>query len=217
MTLRKSARKTLKKRARKTVSTAKRALSKATKRLREVGHKAADVSEAAVEKATGKGWHEWFELLDNAGAKAMDHRAIVAVVAKARGVSSWWQQMISVAYERARGLRKKHETTTGFVANVSKTVTAPLATLYNAWVDEERQRAWLGVPAPVVRTANKERSLRLNWHDGSRVNVGFADKGKGKSQVSLGHERLPNARAVTQYKKFWKDALARLQSVLEQQ
>jgi len=233
MTARKSARKSVKKsmrkrakkslrdrmtkRVSKTARTAKRTVAKATKRLQAAGKKAADVGEAAVRRATGKGWHEWFEQLDRAGAKAMDHRAIVAVLSKVRGLPGWWQQMITVAYERARGLRRKHETTSGFTANASKTVQAPLANLYDAWVDQEKLRAWLGVPPPEVRKANPQRSLRLTWHDGSWVSVGFYAKGNGKSQVALGHERLPNARAVVQYKKFWKDALGRLEAALQQQ
>lgn len=219
MTARKSARKrATKKRAKKrTRSTRQRVLAQAAKGLRAAGKKAADVGEAAVRKATGKGWHDWFELLDKAGAKAMDHRAIVAVLSKVRGLPGWWQQMITVAYERARGLRKKHETASGFVANASKTVKASLADLYDAWIDDTKLRAWLGVPPPEVRKAIPQRSLRLTWHDGSWVAVGFYDKGEGKSQVSLGHERLPNARAVAKYKKYWKDALARLQVALEPQ
>lgn len=219
MTARKSARKrATKKRATKSArSTRQKVLATAAKRLRAAGQKAADVGEAAVRKATGKGWHEWFELLDKAGARAMDHRAIVAVLSKVRGLPGWWQQMIAVAYERARGLRRRHQTDSGFVANASKTVKASLAELYDAWIDEGKLRAWLGVPPPEVRKAAPQRSLRLTWYDGSWVAVGFYDKGEGKSQVSLGHERLPNARAVAQYKKYWKDALARLEAALERQ
>ncbi len=211
----KSVREDVRKRVGKTARTAKRTVAMATKRLQAAGRKAADVGEAAVRKATGKGWHEWFEQLDHAGAKAMDHRAIVAVLSKVRGLPGWWQQMITVAYERARGLRRRYETTSGFTANASKTVNASLAALYDGWVDPAKLQAWLGVPLPEIRKANVQRSLRLTWHDGSWVTVGFYDKGEGKSQVALGHERLPNAKAVAQYKKFWKDALARLEAVLE--
>ncbi|MGH7713824.1 MAG: hypothetical protein ACREOG_21245 [Gemmatimonadaceae bacterium] len=191
-------------------------LARAAKRVRAVGQRAADVGDAAVRAATGKPLRHWFALLDRAGAKALDHKGIAAILGKARGIGGWWQQMITVAYERARGLRQKHQTTTGFTAGSSKTVNASVAQLYDAWVDETKQRAWLGVPTPTVRKAIPQRSLRLTWHDGSWVIVGFMEKGDGKAQVALAHERLPNARAVAKYKKFWKDALARLQVVVEQ-
>jgi uncharacterized protein YndB with AHSA1/START domain len=213
----KAAQKTAKRGARKPPrSTRRKALAQAASRIRAVGKRAADVGEAAVRKATGKSLRHWFALLDRAGAKAMDHRSIVAILGKARGVSGWWQQMITVAYERARGLRQRYQTASGFTANVSKTVNAPLAALYDAWVDEAKERTWLGVPLPAVRSALPQRSLRLTWHDGSWVTVGFTDKGSGKAQVALAHERLPNARAVSKYKAFWKDALERLQTVVEQ-
>ena len=195
--------------------TKRKALAKASKRIKAVGKRAAEVGDAAVRKATGKPMRHWFALLDRAGGKAMDHGAIVTILGKARGVSGWWQQMITVAYERARGLRKKYETTTGFTAGSTKTVVASVDQLYDAWTDPAKQRMWLGVPAPDVRTAQPGRSLRLTWHDGSWVIVGFADKGEGKAQVAVSHERLPNAKSANKYRAFWKDALARLQEMLE--
>jgi uncharacterized protein YndB with AHSA1/START domain len=201
---------------RKTSRQSKRkALAKAKKGIETVGKRAAEIGDVAVRKATGKPMRHWFALLDRAGAKAMDHGAITAILGKARGVSGWWQQMITVAYERARGLRRKYETTTGFTAGSSKTVAASVDQLYDAWMDEATQRAWLGVPAPDVRTAQPGRSLRLTWHDGSWVIVGFTDKGDGKSQVTVSHERLPNAKSANKYRAFWKEALARLQVMLE--
>lgn len=190
-------------------------MAKAKAKLSAVGQRAKDVGERAVRAATGKPWRHWFALLDRAGAKTMDHRSIVAVLAKVRGLSGWWQQMITVAYERARGLRKKHQTSRGYTANISKTLQAPLATLYEAWSDPERQHGWLGGPAPQVRSARPEQTLRLTWHDGSNVLVYFSGKGDGKSTVTISHEKLPNARSVLQYKIFWKDALMRLEAVLE--
>ena len=127
-------------------------------------------------------------------------------------MSGWWQQMISVAYERARGLRRKYQTKSGFNANSSKTMDVPLAEVYDQWADESKPQLWLGAPAPAVRKAIPQRSLRLTWHDGSWVNVGFTSKGDGRTQVALSHERLPNAKAVATYKTFWKEALARLQA-----
>jgi uncharacterized protein YndB with AHSA1/START domain len=190
-------------------------IGKAKATLRRVGARAKDIGEHAILAATGKPWRHWFAMLDRAGAKTKDHRSIVAILSKVRGLSGWWQQMITVAYERARGLRKKHETARGYTANISKTLQVPLASLYAAWSEPERQQGWLGSPAPQVRSARPEQSLRLTWHDGSKVLVFFADKGENKSTVTVSHEKLPNARSVLQYKIFWKDALSRLEAVLE--
>ena len=209
------AKRAAKRRSRGPADRAKRVIGAAGQRIRAVGKKTADVGEAALRAATRKGWREWFALLDRAGAKAMDHKGIVAVVGKVRGVSGWWQQTITVAYERARGLRRKYETTTGFNAGGSKTVAAPISDVFDAWVDSARQSVWLGAPPPEVRTALPPRSLRLTWHDGTRVNVGFSAKGANKAQIAVSHERLPNARAAEKYRKFWKEALLRLQHAVE--
>ena len=61
------------------------------------------VSDAAVEAKTGKTWQEWFALLDAAGARQMDHKSIAAHLDKKLGVPGWWAQMVTVAYEQARG------------------------------------------------------------------------------------------------------------------
>jgi uncharacterized protein YndB with AHSA1/START domain len=215
---RSTARRKTTKRAKRTTTRrkAEKPLAKAARGLRAARKRAGEVGDAAVRRATGKPLSHWFKVLDRAGAKAMDHGKIVELLGKGRVVSGWWRQMITVAYERARGLRQKYQTARGFNANASKTVSAPIAELYAAWVDEAKQREWLGVPLPEVRTATTERSLRLTWHDGSWVIVGFEAKGTDKSLVSVSHEKLPNARAVLKYKGYWNEALGRLAALVEQ-
>ena len=63
------------------------------------------MSDAAVQASTGKIWKEWFAILDKAGARKMDHKQIVAYLVKHHKVGPWWQQMVTVIYEQARGLR----------------------------------------------------------------------------------------------------------------
>ncbi len=78
-----------------------------------------EISDAAVRKATGKGWDEWFALLDSEGAEALPHKQIARLLHD-RGyiASSWWCQMVTVGYERARGKRVLGETeSAGFVAD----------------------------------------------------------------------------------------------------
>ena len=38
------------------------------------------ISEAAVRKATGKSWDEWFDLLDSEGADALPHKQIARLL-----------------------------------------------------------------------------------------------------------------------------------------
>ena len=101
------------------------------------------ISDDAVKAKTGKIWREWFSLLDKAGARTLDHKGIVAILSEQYSVGPWWQQMVTVEYERARGLREKHETAAGFVAEVYEGLNAvlplpeigielPLAEIYEA-------------------------------------------------------------------------------------
>jgi hypothetical protein len=172
------------------------------------------ISDASVTKATGRGWTQWFAQFDKAGAKKLSHSEIVAIAAKT-GAGLWWQQMVTVEYERARGLRVKHETKTGFSVTASKTIAAPVDRVYSAWTTKAARRRWLADADVDIRTAQPNKSLRLTWNDGTAVNVGFVDKGENKSQVAVGHEKLASAAAAARMKLYWKQQLMSLQDAVE--
>ena len=174
----------------------------------------APVGDDAVRARTGKGWDDWFAILDAAGAAGWDHKEIAAYLGERQGVGPWWCQMVTVGYERARGRRQVHETTSGFTVNKSKTFAVPVATLYRAWHDEAARRRWLG-ESVVVRKATPNRSLRITWSDGvTNVDVGFTAKGDAKSQVAVEHSKLADAGEVERMKAFWSEALDRLKAAL---
>ncbi len=174
---------------------------------------ATSISDAAVLKATGKNWKQWFARLDRAGARELGHGEIVAIVNE-HGAGPWWSQMVTVTYERERGLREVHQTAAGFVANVSRTMAVPVSELYDAWRDARRRAKWLKNKF-TIRTATPNKSMRITWSDGTSVDVGFAAKGKGKSQVAVGHSKLKNRSDVTEKKSLWGKALGRLKEQLE--
>ncbi len=176
---------------------------------------ASQVSDATVKEKTGKDWSAWLKALDAKKAMELNHKAIVALLAKDYPeVSSWWQQMITVTYERARGLRDKHEKSDGYVAGASKTLPTPLPKLYLAWKDGRLRKKWLGNAAFTVTKATENKSLRLTWNDGSKVDVYLTAKGEDKSMVAVQHEKLKNREAVDKTKAFWKGALERLKEVV---
>ncbi|MDB4878526.1 MAG: uncharacterized protein JWM41_4972 [Gemmatimonadetes bacterium] len=172
-------------------------------------------SDASVKKATGKAWNEWFPLLDKAGAKKLSHAEIVGVVGKEPNVGPWWQQMVTVEYERARGLRVKHQTATGFSVSASKTFAAPVRRVYSAWTTARARRRWLADSDVVIRVPRPNKSLRITWKDGSAVDVGFVDKGENKCQVAVGHGRLKSAASAARMKRYWQQQLASLQDAVE--
>ena len=175
------------------------------------------VGDQAVRARTGKTWSEWLELLDAAGAQEMDHKAIVAYLAEHHAaIGGWWIQMVTVGYEQARGKRDKHEKPDGYQVSGSKTLAVPLAALYAAWTDEDVRRRWLPDAALAIRKAAPGKSLRIAWQGGaSRVNVLFSPKGSDKSQLTVTHERLPDASAAERMKAYWKERLDELKVVLE--
>src|SRR5580692_9574564 len=81
------------------------------------------MSDEAVAERTGKTWPEWFSILDAAGAAELDHREIVKLL-DGHDVGPLWREMVTGAYERARGKRQVREKATGFSADVSRTVSA---------------------------------------------------------------------------------------------
>jgi uncharacterized protein YndB with AHSA1/START domain len=174
------------------------------------------MSDDAVKAKTGKTWPEWFKLLDGAGGKKMDHKQIVAVLHDQYGVGPWWQQMVTVEYERSRGLRAKHETTTGFAVSASRTLNAPAAQVFKAWKDARTRGRWLETPGLVIRKSTPDKSLRITWPDGTTsLDVELYPKGDGKTHVTIQHTKLADAAAVKREKAFWAEALGRLKAQLE--
>ena len=174
------------------------------------------MSDDAVKAKTGKTWKEWFAILDGAGAKELNHQEIVKYLHEKQGVGSWWQQMITVTYEEARGMRERHQKAAGFQISVSRTVNVPIGKLYKAFANEKARNAWLGEDGLAVRTAIANKSMRVTWKDKkTSLEIAFLPKGDNKSQVVVQHSKLPNAKASTTMKTYWGKALDRLRASLE--
>ena len=173
-------------------------------------------TDANVRQNTGKGWREWFLILDAWGAKERTHTDIVRYLMGEHGVPGWWSQSITVGYERARGMRAKYQSVAGFFqVSVSKTFPIGVGKLFNAFAETPKRNRWLERGTLKVRKTLKNRSVRFDFRDGtSRVVVSFDPKGRSKTTVAVQHERLPDARAVEEMRGMWKDHLKRLANVL---
>lgn len=172
------------------------------------------IGDQTVRARTGKGWGQWFAILDRAGAGAKNHQEIVALLTSRYQLGSWWRQTITVTYEQARGLRRRHQKSDGFEITRSKVIPASLVTLYRAWTDGRQRARWLSGARFRVSTATRGKSLRLVCEDGTRVDVGFTSKGPGKSHVGVRHRKLPTAAEASQAKRYWTERLAVLAAVL---
>jgi hypothetical protein len=173
----------------------------------------AGMSNSAVGKRTGRTWTEWVGVLDAARAAEKSHGQIAAYVASL-GTPSWWSQMVTVGYERIRGLRDKGQRRGGgYAAGKSRTFNVPVTTLFNAFANARTRRSWLPVIV-TVRTAIPHRSMRITWDDGTLALLGFTSKGRAKSAVAVRHEKLPDKSAVDAMKTAWSEHFGRLGKML---
>lgn len=176
---------------------------------------APSTGDAAVRRATGKTWGEWFALLDAWGAASRTHPEIARHVAETYEIEGWWAQHVTVGYERARGMRAVNQRPDGFSVNASKTVGVPVERLYAAFVEDARRDAWLEAGTVRLRTAQPNRSARFDViADGTRLHVHFTAKGEAKASVAVQQVTLAGAGEVAPWRAFWKERLDRLATVL---
>jgi hypothetical protein len=175
-------------------------------------------SDQKIRERTGRGWEEWFAILDEWGATERPHREIARWLAGQQDLHplAWNVQAIVASYELARGVREAGEKDDGFVVTASRTVAVDVDRLYDAFVDESLRTDWLSDGRLSARTATRPRSARFDWAGGpTRVNVTFLAKGQGKSTIALEHRRLADAAEADRMKGYWRGQLASLKYVLE--
>ena len=63
------------------------------------------IGEEAVRAKTGKGWEEWYAILDACSAKEKGHTRTARHLLEEHGLSPWWAQAVTIRYEWERGLR----------------------------------------------------------------------------------------------------------------
>jgi hypothetical protein len=168
-------------------------------------------SDEAIRERTGRGWEEWFDLLDSWGALGMKHRDIARRVAAELELDplAWNVQAITASYERTRGLRVAGQKDDGFSVTASRTVAVPVERLYDAFfaTADDRLRE---------RTVTRPKSAHFDWgDDGSRVHVLFAAAGETKSRVFVEHARLADAGEAERMKAFWRERLVELKGRLD--
>jgi hypothetical protein len=178
--------------------------------------KLAGMSDGVVKEKTGCRWDRWVKALDHYGATELPHREIVELVQKKYKVGDWWSQMVTVGYERIKGLRGRGQRRDGsYEATKSRTFNVPIATLHRAFADADVRRQWLVENGLKVRTSIPPKSIRLGLADGSIVAVGFTAKGDSKSMVALSHAKLRSKEEAEKVKKYWKERLDALAETLD--
>jgi hypothetical protein len=189
------------------------------------------LGEAGVIRKTGHGYDHWFAILDAFGAAAKGHTASAAHLRAEQGVPGWHSQMITVAYERERGLRVPNQSAAGdFQVNVSKALPVPLAEVVDAVASPRRRSAWLKAADPdlgralhaalagsharriKVREA-KLATLRYPWNAG-RVQIYIEGKANGRTNVVASMTKLAGPAEVEERRAQWRTALEGLKAHL---
>jgi hypothetical protein len=174
------------------------------------------VADESMRRATGKGHEDWFAILDAWGATEHTHAEIARWLGETQGVPNWWTQNVTVSYERARGMRARHQMRNGFSVSATRTMTADADRALEAFTEPAVRNRWLpGVPL-TPRPTRAALTARFDWADpASRVVVNVLPKGGDKVLVSVAHEQLPDAETGEGLKAMWRGALGNLKTALE--
>ena len=174
------------------------------------------MDDAAVTKATGKSWREWFAILEERGARSLPHVDIARLLRDEHGVPGWWSQSVTVAYEKEIGRRETGQRCDGdYSASVSRTVAGAPDEVLGLWAARLTAAGELGgVPfaaEPAVSRTEKWRYWRVKLADGSKVTVNISAKAGGASTVlGVGHDKIASKPEAERWKSFWKAYLAAL-------
>ncbi|MBG0827226.1 DUF4287 domain-containing protein [Planomonospora sp. ID67723] len=174
------------------------------------------ISDDTVAARTGRSHDEWFALLDEWGAATRPHTEIARWLVEEHGVGGWWAQSVTVAYERARGLRAPGQSRGGdFSVSASKTIDVPAERVTEAFTDEDLRARWLPDAPFEIRTSRPGKSVTANWEGRAAVTVGLVAKGEGKTQLAVQHAKLPDAGSAAELKAYWRERVAVLKKLLE--
>jgi hypothetical protein len=189
------------------------------------------LSDAKSREKTGHGLDHWFAVLDVFGAVAKGHTAAARHLYEAHSIDGWYAQGITVAYERARGVRAVNQRCDGeYEVSVSKVVPAATRRIVKAFVDAGERRSWIdgaddGLIAALAsaftsRTSkgfvvkpNGQAHVRFKWDD-TTVLLQLWPKPNGKVSVQVTNSKLPAAAAVEERRAKWRTALGALATFL---
>jgi uncharacterized protein YndB with AHSA1/START domain len=97
----------------------------------------------------------------------------------------------------------------------SKTVAVSADELFAAFVDPRRRRKWL-TDGRMKLQSSTDRAARFAWDgNGTRVSVELFDKGPGKTNVAVSHQRIATERDAAAAKAAWRQRLVELKEYLE--
>jgi hypothetical protein len=195
------------------------------------------VSSKSVHKNTGKNWDQWIKILDDAGARNLTHKEIVAFVVKKYKLSLWWRQWVTSGYEVYIGRKIEGRNDKGEYATVAtKSFAVEQKKLWRFLLSPEGQKIWLKPLTPIkfhlkepyeaeggifgeIRTMKAPERMRLTWQDtdwekASVVQLLCHARPNGKTMLGFQHEKLKDARLKKQMLEHWKAVLGEVETAI---
>lgn len=172
---------------------------------------------AAIENATGTALGTWVQRIDEAGGRDLDHTTIARRLPERWGITEWWAQGVTVAYEQVIGRRVVGQSCEGdFAASSSRTVAGDLdrvRDLWDAFMTADR-REELGLEEPSLTDTARWRYWRAAASDGTRlsVNITVKDPRDGadrspRSTLSIEHKGIETPAGRDAWKSAWRSVL----------
>ena len=180
------------------------------------------MSDAKFREKTGHGLDHWFEVLDRFGAVEKGHTVAARHLYEAHGVDGWYAQGITVAYERARGVRAVNQRCDGwYEVSVSKILATNTTGIVKALSDPVRRGRLVAdtrllsalntaLDSPdskgfVVRPDGQAR-FRYKW-GGTTVQLHVWPKPGDKVSLVVTNAKLRTADLVEERRAMWRVAL----------
>jgi hypothetical protein len=191
------------------------------------------LSDAKTRERTGRALDHWFSVLDAFGAVEKGHTASARHLANDHGIDGWYAQGITVAYERAKGLRAANQRMSGhYEVTVSKVLDAPLERVADAIARPAERSAWLrgadpaigkgldeamggGDARPLKIRPGKDARVRYAVADGARVELVVFPKPGGRSSVVVAVTKIAGASAMEGQRAAWRRAFEGLKAHVE--
>jgi hypothetical protein len=185
--------------------------------------------EARLVEKTRHGWSHWFSTLDAFDTRAKGHTAAARHLAEDHGVPGWYAQLITVEYERARGLRAQNQRCTGdYEVSVSKALPAGVRVAARALADRRQRGEWLPAGGALVRASldgalagsktvrvREQGDARFRYRtDAATVDIMILPKPDGRSTFVTSTTRLASPEDVERHRTAWRAALESLKEHL---
>ena len=184
------------------------------------------ISDAKYVEKTGHGLVHWFSVLDQFGAVEKGHTAAARHLYETHGVAGWYAQGITVAYERARGVRGVNQRGDGsYEVSVSKVLAGDTMTVVELLKDARQRRQMKDVDAALMRALGEavesrsskgfairpdgQGSFRYKWSD-TPVHFQLLPKPGGKVSLVVTNAKLASAAMVEERRALWRAMLAAL-------